>query len=530
MLRCEEAAIAGGNKKRLETRMIKKILLGVTFCISLSSNAQNYTLEIGKNVEDDVKFLSTYATGFKGLQKVIYSSGNNKVVETTEVKYGLKFSKFLVSIVNNKLVAHAEFPYSYQKPISFHKIGSKFYVQQTIKNKKMWQATLNEIDLSTLKVETIPALAIHESLKKSSPMNGLITSSTSNNNLNYACLIGDNNSNYQVKMYNKDLSETWNHSFTLENISPSAYVTATPIITNEGTVILHLSVIEENTIMAAYVSNCSVNVAEQNYLVIVDAKGVRFLEEIKLEGKYIVDLNVKMLNQNTVGLIGGFGDSKKIKSSFDSQKEGIIAVVYDLNKHQVTLQKESKFSLDLLEEMYPEEKYYTKAGQILFNIADFHLTSDGNIYIIGQRVTFSAQKDINTNVVSNAKYMGHELVVLSLDSKGDFNWGRSFEFERQNEYDYSKHGIKTLISFITPKNDLVMVYNRTHLNRPSLPDNCFTVDISPDGDKAIKNISLKESFVLGSAVWESQDEVSFLLQDYNRNHISYKSARIKVLP
>jgi hypothetical protein len=163
-------------------------------------------------------------------------------------------------------------------------------------------------------------------------------------------------------------------------------------------------------------------------------------------------------------------------------------------------------------------------------LADFHLTADGNIYIIGHRVTFSALKDLNTNVISIAKYKGHELVVLSMDSSGDFNWGRCFEFERQNEYDYSKHGIKTLISFITPKNDLVIVYNRTHVNQPNLPDNCFTLDITPDGDKTIKNISLKESFVLGSAVWESHDEVSFLLQDHSSNHISYKSARIKVLP
>jgi hypothetical protein len=482
--------------------MKKIILIAIVYCIYSNVNAQGYELNIDKDYLVDAKgLLNISMTGVARLQKVHYSLDDVQIVETSIAKLGVnpyKTSKFLVTIDKKKIATPSEFELNYlNKRLTFHQIGQEFYVTQAEKNNKVWTVALCKIEKSSLRIDQSSATTIFEGSKKDN--RSPAWSGTSPNNSKYSCILQGENSNFEVKMFNGNFLETWSHSFNLENIEPSAFVfVKDAIITDNGHAILHIQVL-----------------GQREFLVIVNSEGVQYQDEITVNNKEIYDIKIKLLNSGTVGLVGTYGLVIDEASSDGLLNEGMISLLYDLSENKIVYKKVNKFSLDFLREIYPDNEHNAANDRISFDISDVHQTSDGNIYVIGQRVTST-----------NAKYFFHEIVVISMDSEGDLGWGKSFEFDRNDKFPATSFGSETMFSFMSKDDNLSIVYNR---HRTYNSNSSFILDIMPSGEHRINQISSNESFVQSSFIWQSQDEVVFLLENYSNESTKYRVARIEII-
>ena len=179
-----------------------------------------------------------------------------------------------------------------------------------------------------------------------------------------------------------------------------------------------------------------------------------------------------------------------------------------------------------MREIYPDNEHNAANDRISFDISDVHQTSDGNIYVIGQRITFNDNFDVRTGTSTNAKYFFNEIVVISMDSEGDLGWGKSFEFDRNDKFPATSFGSETMFSFMSKDDNLSIVYNR---HRTYNSNSSFILDIMPSGEHRINQISSNESFVQSSFIWQSQDEVVFLLENYSNESTKYRVARIEII-
>jgi hypothetical protein len=399
-------------------------------------------------------------------------------------------------------------------PNKYHLIGDNLYVEEMEKIKKVWETSLTSIDKTTLSPIEDSRVVISKISRKDPTSFGNFGSAVSVSREYLACVLRNvTQDKMKVKLYNEKLDEFFEEVFVLDKYATPFQYIEDAVVTNNGAMAFLIGIDDgHQTEKYLYTSNKN----DHYFLVIADQNEILYQEEITVDDKDIFDVHLELLSDNEIALVAGYG---KISQDWkkENPKEGLLTMVYDIKQEDFTHNKLSKFSEDFLTGIYTDGSKYTRSEKIPFDISDFHRTADGEYVVTGHRISWSAKQEGNSHILPDVRFESHEIVVITLNSKGELTNGIKID----REASFASPDLKPHFSFLTSDNVLNVVYNNSKKG-------CFLTRVSiGDGEREEQTILENEYYLAGSYWPVEKDEVTFVLNNSEVSGYRVSSIRLK---
>jgi hypothetical protein len=396
-------------------------------------------------------------------------------------------------------------------PNKYHLIGDNLYVEEMEKIKKVWETSLTSIDKTTLVPIEDSRVVISKISRKDPTSFGNFGSAVSVSREYLACVLRNvTQDKMKVKLYNEKLDEIFEEVFVLDKYATPFQYIEDAVVTNNGAMAFLIGIDDgHQTEKYLYTSNKN----DHYFLVIADQNEILYQEEVSVEDKDIFDVHLELLSDNEIALVAGYG---KISQDWkkENPKEGLLTMVYDVKKQDFTHDKLSSFSEDFLADIFSEG---SKRKKVPFDISGFHRTQEGDFVVVGHRASWEAKKDANSGVLLSARFTGHEIIVITMNSKGELTNGTKID----REASFTSADLKPHFSFLTSDNMVNIVYNEN--DKGSFVTRVYV----EDGEIEEKMILENEYYLAGSYRPIEKDEVIFVLNNSEVSGYRVSSMRLK---
>lgn len=405
-------------------------------------------------------------------------------------------------------------------PNKYHKIGDKFYVEQLIKEGKVKNLSLTQVDLSSLSNMNETQKVIESTAKSDAQKFVALHTSTSIDNSKFCGLYRDKKTTslFKVEMYNEILEEAWSHSFSFRELTTPLSFIHDAIVTKNGEAVF---LIGTDATMHMEREGYTSNKSDRYYLVIVNSEGVLFQEPLFIDGMAQFDVKLKQMDDNTIGVLGGFG---RLGTTWlvNNSKQGLFKILIDLEAGKVKDKQVLTFSHEFASKMFPfgfKSKY---DSTIKFDILDFYINEDQALTVVGQNINW--KKTLGGDPLPSVVgvYYGGDIVVISANTEGIFEWGK--RIEKDDKFYNTK--LNYFYSFTTDNETINIIYNDKHPTKEYTYGSRIA-SIDKNGNIKVKTIFEDEEYSASSAWTNLSGSTTLIFEGFTKNKpSSYRVSKL----